>query len=104
VVARAARASSGMQIRVVRFHTRNPLVGALILALALALVVAVLAVGVTVGAGLAIVAGAVLLARRLLGRRAIPRPETTGARLDASREVFAPPPDDAAHRLPPGAA
>ena len=93
-----------MQIRVVRFSTRSPLVGAalvaLVLAVLVAVVVAVVAVGVTLAVAVAAVGGAALLARRVLLRHPRPAPQPA---LGRAQEVFPPAPGDAAHRLPPGA-
>lgn len=86
-----------MPKHVVHFRTRNPLVGALILVVALGLLALVLALGVTVGVALAVLGGATLLGRRLLGRRA---PATPPAALDVGREVFPPPSSVDARRLP----
>src|SRR5438067_9775451 len=98
-----------MRMRVVRFHSRNPLVVALFVALLLALLVALLTVGLAVGAGLAALGGAPLLVRRTLGRRALGRrlppahPPALDPRaaLDPGSEVF-PSADDRSRRLPPG--
>ena len=90
-----------MQIRTLRLHGRNPLVGvALLLAIA-GLVLAVVLVGLTLLAGLTVVGGAALLARRLLriGRPRVPGPEP----LDPGQEVFAPLEEGRHGRLPPGA-
>lgn len=103
-----------MRVRILRFQTRNPVLGAIVLVLVLALLAAVFAVGLTLLAGLAVagavVGGGALLARRALGGR---RTTTTlPPPLDRAREVFPPghdPSDERdardapGRRLPPGA-
>ena len=89
-----------MPIRVVRFQSRNPIVVAAVVALLLAVLAVVLTVGLAVGAALAVVGGAALLSRRVLGRR-LPPPERQV--LDRSMEVFPREPDDMPSRLPPRA-
>jgi hypothetical protein len=91
-----------MPIRVVRFQSRNPLVAALVIALVLAVLLALLTVGLAVGGVLAAVGGAALLVRRASRGRHLPPAEPH--RLDRSREVFPPSPEERqTRRLPPGA-
>src|SRR5205807_2314751 len=60
---------SSTRMRVVRFQTRNPLVGIALLVLVLAVLAVVFAASVTLLAGAAVVGGVGLLARRMLHRR-----------------------------------
>jgi hypothetical protein len=88
-----------MPIRVVRFRSRNPLVGVALLVLVLAVLAVLLTLGLALAAGLAAVAGAAVLARRALGRRA---PPVAPPALRQGQEVFAPPRDTPPRPLPPG--
>jgi len=88
-----------MQIRVLRFNSRNPLVGAALLLAVAAIVVALLVFGLMILAGLTVVGAVALLARKLLGPRGAPGGHAP--QLDPSREVFATRVEDHARRLPP---
>lgn len=90
-----------MQIRVVRLHGRNRLVGAALLLAMVGLVLVVVLFGLTLLVGLAAIGAVGLLARRLLGgrRRAGAPPPVP---LDPSREVLPRTPHRPHGALPPG--
>ena len=90
-----------MQIRFLRFTSRNPLVGAALLVAVVALVLALVVFGLALLAGLAAAGGVALLARRLLGARG--RATAPRAMLDPAREISPPGRSGARGELPPGA-